>query len=99
MSGVDVSPQASSIAALESRALNLRRHVLRMGERVGQGYVGQGLDIADLLSVLYFGEMKYDPRNLTWPERDRFLLSIGHYSIGLYSAPAGAGVTPQQESK
>src|ERR1700761_3666035 len=97
MSGVDVSPQASSIAALESRALNLRRHVLRMGERVGSGYVGQGLDIADLLAVLYFREMKYDPQNLAWPDRDRFLLSIGHYSIGLYAALAEAGVITVDE--
>lgn len=97
MNGLEVSTQASSIAALEERALSLRRHVLRMGERVGQGYVGQGLDIADLLAVLYFGEMKYDSRNLAWPERDRFLLSIGHYSIGLYAALAEAGVIPVEE--
>jgi transketolase len=68
-----------------------------MGERVGQGYVGQGLDIADLLAVLYFGEMKYDPRNLAWPDRDRFLLSIGHYSIGLYAALAEAEVITVEE--
>ena len=92
MNGIEVSTQASSIASLEQRAVSLRRHVLRMGERVGQGYVGQGLGIADLLAVLYFGEMKYDPNNLAWSDRDRFLLSIGHYSIGLYAALAEAGV-------
>lgn len=97
MNGVEVSAQASTVASLEQRALSLRRHVLRMGERVGQGYVGQGLDIADLLAVLYFGEMKYDPRNLAWPDRDRFLLSIGHYSIGLYAALAEAGVITVEE--
>ncbi len=92
MGGVEVSPQVSKVAFLKQRAVSLRRHVLRMGERVGQGYVGQGLGIADLLAVLYFGEMKYDAKNLTWPDRDRFLLSIGHYSIGLYAALAEAGV-------
>jgi transketolase len=75
----------------------MRRHVLRMGERVGQGYVGQGLGIADLLAVLYFGEMKYDASNLVWPDRDRFLLSIGHYSIGLYAALAEADVISVEE--
>jgi transketolase len=75
----------------------MRRHVLRMAERVGQGYVGQGLGIADLLAALYFGEMKYDAGNLAWPDRDRFLLSIGHYSIGLYAALAEAGVIPIEE--
>ena len=52
----------------------------------------KGLGIADLLAVLYFGEMKYDANNLAWSDRDRFLLSIGHYSIGLYAALAEAGV-------
>ena len=83
--------------ALRGRALNLRRHVLRMAERVGQGYVGQGLGIADVLAVLYFHAMRYDPANPSWPERDRFVLSIGHYSIGLYAALAEAGVIPLDE--
>src|SRR6201996_2444822 len=95
--GTDVSATATSIASLELHALSLRRHVLRMAERVGQGYVGQGLGIADLLAVLYFREMKYDSQNLTWPDRDRFLLSIGHYSIGLYAALAEAGVISVDE--
>src|SRR5207302_6209161 len=90
-------PQKAVIAALQSRARNVRRHVLRMAERVGQGYVGQGLGIADLLAVLYFHEMNYNPHNLAWPERDRFLLSIGHYSIALYAALAEAGVIPIEE--
>jgi transketolase len=83
--------------SLQGRAKALRRHVLRMAERVGQGYVGQGLAIADLLAVLYFHEMNYDPANLRWPDRDRFVLSIGHYSIGLYAALAEAGVFPLEE--
>jgi transketolase len=95
--GVDASEEATIIGPLELHALSLRRHILRMGERVGQGYVGQGLGIADLLAVLYFGEMKYDPQNLAWPDRDRFLLSIGHYSIGLYAALAEAGVITVDE--
>jgi transketolase len=68
-----------------------------MAERVGQGYVGQGLGIADLLAVLYFREMRYDPQNLDWPDRDRFVLSIGHYSIALYAALAEAGILPLDE--
>jgi transketolase len=98
MSGeADVSATTTSIASLELHALSLRRNVLRMAERVGQGYVGQGLGIADLLAVLYFREMKYDPQNLAWPDRDRFLLSIGHYSIGLYAALAEADVITVDE--
>jgi transketolase len=97
MNGIELSVQAATVASLERRALSLRRHVLRMAERVGQGYVGQGLGIADLLAVLYFNEMKYDTHNLAWPDRDRFLLSIGHYSIGLYAALAEAGIISVDE--
>lgn len=74
---------------LAERARNLRRHSLRMAERVGQGYVGQALGIADLLAVLYFDEMKAGT--------DRFVLSIGHYSIALYAALAEKGVIPMEE--
>jgi transketolase len=93
----DVDVLSSDIASLERKAHAMRRHILRMAEIVGQGYVGQGLGIADLLAVLYFGEMRYDPTNLRWPDRDRFLLSIGHYSIGLYAALAEAGVIDTAE--
>jgi transketolase len=89
--------EVSATGELQARATNLRRHVLRMAERVGQGYVGQGLGIADLMAVLYFHEMHYDPCNLAWPERDRFILSTGHYSIALYAALAEAGVFPSEE--
>src|SRR5436190_19536253 len=85
------------LGVLQARAKALRRQVLRMAERVGQGYVGQGLGIADLLAVLYFHEMRYDPSRPEWRERDRFVLSIGHYSIGLYAALAEAGVLPLEE--
>jgi transketolase len=88
---------AANLLALRGRAKNLRRHVLRMGELVGQGYVGQGLGIADLLAVLYFQEMRYDPKRLDRIERDRFLLSTGHYSIGLYAALAEADVIDLEE--
>jgi transketolase len=88
---------AAQVTALQQRARALRRHVLRMAERVGQGYVGQGLGIADLLAVLYFDELRYDAERLDWPDRDRFVLSIGHYSIGLYAALAEAGIIPLEE--
>lgn len=85
------------VLAIRRRAHAMRRHVLRMAEIVGQGYVGQGLGIADLLAVLYFGGMRYDAANPAWPDRDRFVLSTGHYAIGLYAALAEAGVIPLAE--
>ena len=90
----DVTPD---LALIHRRAHTMRRHVLHMAEIVGQGYVGQGLDIADLLAVLFFGELRFDPANPSWPDRDRLVLSTGHYAIGLYAALAEAGVIPLAE--
>ena len=92
MPSVSCSPPESNEAGVRARAKAIRRHVLRMAERVGQGYIGQGLGIADLLAVIYFRELRFKPDNPAWPDRDRFNLSIGHYSIGLYAALAEAGV-------
>jgi transketolase len=93
----EATAAALDLAQLRGRAHRLRRHVLQMAEIVGQGYVGQGLGIADLLAVLYFSELRFDPERPDWPDRDRFVLSIGHYAIGLYAALAEAGVLPLAE--
>jgi transketolase len=90
-------PGDADIGTLERRATNLRRHMLAMARGQGQGYIGQGLGIADTLAALYFYELRYDPGNVTWPERDRFLLSTGHYSIALWAALAEAGILPVDE--
>ncbi|WP_421915079.1 transketolase [Mesorhizobium sp.] len=90
-------PGNADISALERKAIQLRRHMLTMARGQGQGYIGQGLGIADALAALYFHELRYDPDNLAWAERDRFLLSTGHYSIALWAALAEAGIIPVEE--
>lgn len=90
-------PGEADIGALQRRATRLRRHMLTMARGQGQGYIGQGLGIADVLAALYFHELRYDPHNLTWADRDRFLLSTGHYSIALWAALAEAGIIPVEE--
>jgi len=90
-------PDSTDIGALKGKATTLRRHMLTMARGQGQGYIGQGLGIADVLAALYFHEMRYDPDDVTWPGRDRFLLSTGHYSIALWAALAEAGIIPIEE--
>jgi transketolase len=98
MAGFRNAPSAeANIADLKAHAKNIRRHVLRMSRRIGQGYVAQGLAIADALAAIYFHELRYDPTNLDWPERDRFVLSTGHYSIALWATFAEAGMIPVAE--
>lgn len=90
-------PAHADIPALKARATAMRRHMIVMARGPGQGYVGQGLGIADVLAALYFHELRYDPGNLHAAERDRFLLSTGHYSVALWAALAEAGIIPLDE--
>ncbi len=90
-------PAHADLAQLRQRARRMRRHMLVMARGPGQGYIGQGLGIADVLAALYFHELRWDPARLDDPARDRFLLSTGHYSIALWAALAEAGVFPLDE--
>jgi transketolase len=89
----------ADLASLRRHATNLRRHMLTMASGRGQGYLGQGLGIADVMAALYFHEMRYDPRNPKDPRRDRFVMSTGHYSIALWAALVEAGTLPASELK
>lgn len=85
------------LATLAAKAHSMRRHMLGMARKLGQGYIGQGLGIADVLAALYFHELRWDPADVRWAGRDRFVLSTGHYSIALWAALAEAGVIPVDE--
>jgi transketolase len=78
-------------------AYRMRHHVLNMGEAQGQGYVGQALGAADMLATVYADQLRYRPGDPEWEERDRFLLSTGHYAIAMYAALAEAGIIPVDE--
>ncbi|GGI79946.1 hypothetical protein GCM10011581_16430 [Saccharopolyspora subtropica] len=78
----------STVAAAAHR---MRHHIPNMGEVQGQGYVGQALGVADLLAAVYRDRLRYRTDDPHWPDRDRFLLSTGHYAIARYAALAEAG--------
>jgi len=82
---------------VEAAAYRARHHALNMGEAQGQGYVGQALGAADMLACVYGDQLRYRAEDPHWAERDRFLLSTGHYAIGLYAALAEAGIVDVSE--
>lgn len=82
---------------LAERAGRVRRNALVMAETQGQGYIAQALGVADVLSVAYFHAMQVRPEQPEWEERDRFLLSVGHYGIAHYAVLAEAGYFPEDE--
>jgi transketolase len=85
------------IGRIRQAAYRIRRNALDMGEVQGQGYIGQALGVADVLAVVYADQLRFRPEDPQWPDRDRFLLSIGHYAIALYAALAEAGIIPLDE--
>lgn len=93
----DDAAHRQRISALRDAAFRIRRHALDMGEVQGQGYIGQALGIADVLAVAYKDVLNHRAEEPEWPERDRFLLSIGHYAIALYAALAEAGILHPDE--
>jgi len=85
------------LTRLRDSAYRIRHNALDMGEVQGQGYIGQALGVADILAVVYADQLRYRADDPHWPDRDRFLLSIGHYAIALYAALAEAGIIPTSE--
>lgn len=84
-------------AAIRAGAQRIRLNALHMGEVQGQGYVGQALGAADVLAAVYLDQLRYRADDPHWEDRDRFLLSTGHYAIALYAALAEAGVISREE--
>ena len=89
--------ETDRIERLRQAAYRIRLNALNMGEVQGQGYIGQALGVADVLAVAYTDQLNHRPDDPHWPDRDRFLLSIGHYAIALYAALAEAGIIPVDE--
>lgn len=76
---------------LELLATKIRLDTLISIKHMGQGHLGGSFSIVELLAVLYGKQMKVDPKNPQWEERDRLVLSKGHAGAGLYSALANVG--------
>jgi transketolase len=85
------------LSELARVAWRIRRYAVRMGEVQGQGYVGQALGYADVLAVAYGHALNFRPDDPDWSDRDRFLLSHGHYAIAHYAALIEAGIISESE--
>lgn len=70
---------------------------IKMIASLGVGHLGGSLSIADALAVLYGAQMKYDPKNPKWEERDWFVCSKGHAGPAVYAALAMKGFFPMSE--
>ncbi len=85
------------LQSLELMANRLRQDVIREVSGAGSGHVAGPLDLADIMAAMYFHVLRHDPKRPHWPDRDRFVLSCGHYCPILYAALAHAGYLKTEE--
>ncbi len=99
--------KANVNAALEARSLSvkemgavakrLRRHIISMTGKAGSGHPGGSLSAVEIVTALYFGLLRHNPKDPRWSDRDRFILSKGHAAPLLYAALAECGYFPVEE--
>jgi len=87
------------IIELEGKANEIRLSIIDMLLEAKSGHTAGPLGMADVFTVLFFHTLKHDPKNPSWPERDRFVLSNGHICPVYYSTLAHAGYIPVEELK
>ena len=85
------------IAMLEERARRCRVDIVRMVHRAQAGHPGGSLSEIDLLVALYGTVLNVRPNEPSWPDRDRFVLSKGHASPGMYALLADFGFISHED--
>ena len=82
---------------LQITACKVRMGVIESTYGAKAGHPGGSLSAAEVYTYLYFKEMNIDPKNPKWEDRDRFVLSKGHTTPGLYSTLAQRGFFPVED--
>ncbi len=82
---------------LQITACKVRMGVIESTYGAKAGHPGGSLSAAEVYTYLYFKEMNIDPKNPKWADRDRFVLSKGHTTPGLYSVLAQRGFFPVED--
>jgi transketolase len=87
----------TDIEQLKGIANQLRIHSINATTAAGSGHPTSCCSAADVVAALFFGQMKYDPKNPRYYNNDRFVLSKGHAAPLLYAAWAENGFVPVSE--
>src|SRR5260370_37956750 len=85
------------IRDLSLRAYEYRIQVLRMVYGCKSGHIGGAFSIAEILTALYFHQLRLDPDNPGWDDRDRLVFSKGNACGMLYNVLAPRGYFPVDE--
>lgn len=79
---------------LQEFARDIRIQQMRAFKARGFGHLGGSLSITDCLAALYGEIMNIDPKNPTWEDRDRLVMSKGHAGPAVYATLALKGYFP-----
>ena len=82
---------------LQKTANEVRKDIVTAVHSAKSGHPGGSLSAADVLTYLYFEELNIDPQDPKKPDRDRFVLSKGHITPGLYGVLAERGFFPKED--
>ncbi|MEO0108111.1 MAG: transketolase, partial [candidate division WOR-3 bacterium] len=80
-----------SISELQEAARLMRGYSLIALCAAGSGHSGGTLSIMDIAAALYLDEVRHDPKNPDWHDRDRVVWSTGHKAPALYVSLGFAG--------
>jgi transketolase len=88
---------AAKVEHWTAMARDIRRDILQTVHDAKGGHIGGSFSAVEIMVALYFEVLNVDPSNPDWPDRDRFVLSKGHASVGLYAVMAQRGYFPDEE--
>jgi len=80
---------------IKQKANEIRKSIVSMIVKAKGGHIGCSLSEVDILTVLFYYTLNFSPETRNDPNRDRFVLSKGHASEGLYAALAERGFFPK----
>jgi len=76
---------------------DLRLEIVQMVKRSGEGHIPSSFSIVDIIDYIYGNELRYDRSNLSWKDRDYFILSKGHGCAALYVVLRKYGVLSDRD--
>ncbi len=84
------------VKSLKQQALKIREMTIREIGHFGSGHIGGSMSIVELLTYLYYEELRIDPKDPKKEDRDRFVCSKGHAGPAVYATLASKGYFPEE---
>ena len=91
--------EKEKVEYLKGIAKQIRLNILELVMVAQPGHLGGSMSCADIMAVLYFHKMKFNPKNLKDKDRDIFVMSKGHSVLAQYAAFMLHGIIGPDEVK